>query len=265
MPEGDTVWQTATRLAALAGEVVTVSDFRVPSLATRDLTGREVLGTATRGKHLLTRFEGGVTLHSHLRMEGQWAVHPLGSRWRRPAYQARVVLRTAEHEAVGFDIVLDLVATDAEEDVVGHLGPDLLDPDWDDERDVAEAVRHLAGDPDAPIGEALLEQRHLAGIGNVYRCELCFVFGLDPRAPVRAVPDLERMVRRARQMLHSNRNRTIRNTTGDTRPGRNTWVYGRRGPCRRCGTTIRYEHLGPPGRERPTYWCPSCQPPVELA
>jgi endonuclease-8 len=163
VPEGDSVWQTARRLSALTGERLTTSDFRVPSLATVDLSGRRVLETVSRGKHLLTRFDGDATLHSHLRMEGRWDVQPLGSSWRRPAHEARVVLRTEAHEAIGFTVLVDLVPTSAEGDLVGHLGPDLLGPDWDAE----EAVRRLAAAPDVPIGEALLDQRNLAGIGKV--------------------------------------------------------------------------------------------------
>src|SRR5215210_451711 len=106
MPEGDNVWQTARRLAALSGHEVVRSDFRTPSLATVDLSGRQVLETVSLGKHLLTRFEGDATLHSHLKMEGRWDVQPVDSKWRRPTHEARVVLRTASHEAIGFSVVL---------------------------------------------------------------------------------------------------------------------------------------------------------------
>ncbi|HET7682456.1 MAG TPA: DNA-formamidopyrimidine glycosylase family protein [Marmoricola sp.] len=257
MPEGDTIWLTARRLdRALSGQLLDASDLRVPSLATADLSGSRVLATVARGKHLLTRLDTGLTLHSHLVMEGHWAVHPVGSRWKRPAFQARAVLRTATTEAVGFDVRLDLGPTDEEDAWVGHLGPDLLGDDWDPD----EAVRRLLADPDRPIGEALLDQSALAGIGNVYKVELCFLFGVHPSAPVSAVPDLRRLVDRAHQLLLANRERFDRTTTGERRAGRRLWVYGRRGPCLRCGTPIRREELGPPGRERPSYWCPSCQP-----
>lgn len=256
MPEGDTVWQTARRLDALSGETLTGCELRWPSLATVDLTGRRVLETATRGKHLLTRFEGGLTLHSHLKMEGRWDVQAPGSRWRRPAHTARAVLRTAGHEAIGFSVVLDLVDTAAEDTLVGHLGPDLLGPDWDAE----VALARLGADGEKPIGEALLDQRNLAGLGNVYRSELCFLAGVDPRTPVADVPDLARLVGRAHAVLLANRDRPVRVTTGDRRPGRQLWVYGRRGPCPRCGTAVHHEELGPPGQQRVAYWCPSCQP-----
>ncbi len=191
MPEGDTVYQAAQRLRALDGEVLTTSDFRVPQHATADLVGATVTTTVSRGKHLLTRFapaDGwpGVTLHTHLKMEGVWHVHPPGGRWRRPAYEARVVLRTADHEAVGFALgVVALVPTAEEETVVGHLGPDLLGPDWDED----EAVRRMTADPDRTVGEVLLDQTCLAGVGSVYRSELCFVAGLHPHTPIGTVAD----------------------------------------------------------------------------
>jgi endonuclease VIII len=257
MPEGDNVWQTARRLSALTGEVLTSSDFRVPSLATTDLAGRQVIKTVSRGKHLLTRLENDVTIHSHLKMEGRWDVQPAGSRWRRPAHEARAVLVTDSHEAIGFSVLLDVVPTTEEHTLVGHLGPDLLGPDWDAE----EAVRRIAAGPDVPIGQALLDQRNLAGLGNVYRAEICFLGGLDPRTPVRDVPDLPRLVTRAHQLITANRDRPDRITTGDRRPGRRLWIYRRRGPCLRCGTAIEVGELGPEGQERALWWCPRCQPP----
>jgi endonuclease-8 len=256
MPEGDTVWQTARRLDALSGQRLTRTDFRIPSLATTDLSGRTVLETVSRGKHLLTRIEGDATLHSHLRMEGRWDVQPVGSQWRRPAHEARVVLHTESHQAVGFSVLFDLVPTADEDRVVGHLGPDLLGPDWDE----AEAVRRLEQSGDVPIGIALLDQRNLAGIGNVYRAELCFIAGVDPHTPAADVPDLRRMVARAHALLVANRDRFDRITTGDRSPGRRLWVYRRRGPCLRCGTPIEVGELGPDGQERTVWWCPHCQP-----
>jgi endonuclease-8 len=256
MPEGDTVWQTSRRLRRLDGQRLTRTDFRVPSLATTDLAGSTVLTTESRGKHLLTRLDDGHTLHSHLKMEGAWLVQPRGGRWRRPEHTARLVLQTAELEAVGFSIVLDLLPTADEARYVGHLGPDLLGPDWDAD----EAVRRLAAAPDVPIADALLDQRNLAGIGNVYKCELCFLVGVDPRTRVGDVPDLERVVALAKRLLDANRDRVERVTTGDRRRGRQTWVYGRRGPCLRCGTPVAYAETGPDGQERGTWWCPACQP-----
>ena len=142
MPEGDTVHQAAGRLhQALAGQELTVSDLRVPRLATVDLTGRTVLEVVARGKHLLTRLEGGLTLHSHLRMDGSWRIFAPGERWRGgPGHQIRAVLGTASRTAVGYRLpVLELLRTPAEDEAVGHLGPDLLGPDWSP----AEALARL--------------------------------------------------------------------------------------------------------------------------
>lgn len=261
MPEGDTVKQAALRLErTLAGQRLTATDFRVPRLATVDLSGGVVTASLARGKHLLTRIDADQqwTLHTHLKMEGAWQVYRAGQRWRRPAHTARVVLTTLDHQAVGFSLgVVELVARDREDDVVGHLGPDLLGPDWD----AVEALRRLRADPERPIVEALLDQRLLAGVGNVYAHELCFLAGVHPELPLAEVPALDRMVRRAHQMLLLNVDRVERTLTGDTRRGETTWVYGRRGaPCRRCGTRVRQALRGEPGHERTTYWCPTCQP-----
>ena len=270
MPEGDTVWRAARHLdQALAGSVLLRSDFRVPGLAAVDLAGAEVLGTVARGKHLLTRFgpvasRSATTLHTHLKMEGSWHLYRPGSHWRRPAHQARVVLVTEAWTAVGFQLgTVELVDTVGESDVLPPLGPDLLGPDWDED----EAVRRLAADPGRPLGEALLDQRMLAGIGNLYKSELCFLVGANPWAPVSTV-DLPRVVRRAKAVLEANKHRVEQTTTGDLRRGRQTWVYRRDGqPCRRCGATIRvamqdpaHDDTEPDTAERATYWCPSCQP-----
>lgn len=258
MPEGDTVWRTARRLdQALSGEVVSASDFRVPAHATLDLGGETVRETLSRGKHLLTRI-GDRTLHTHLKMEGSWHLYRPGSRWRRPAHEARIVLTTASWVAVGFSLgVVEVLVTSREDDVVGHLGPDLLGPDWDE----VEALRRLSADPGRTVSEALLDQRNLAGIGNLYSNELCFLAGVHPRQPVAEADGLPRLVRRAQVMLSANKDRVQQTTTGDTRRGRQTWVYRRdRQPCRRCGTPIRVDMLGPETQERATYWCPVCQP-----
>lgn len=258
MPEGDTVWRTARSLnTALNGAVLTASDFRVPALATLDLRGEVVRETVSRGKHLLTRV-GERTLHTHLKMEGSWHLYRPETRWRRPAHEARVVLRTPRWQAVGFALgIVEVIDTDAEDSVVGHLGPDLLGPDWDEE----EAMRRLLADPERAVAEALLDQRNLAGIGNLYKSELCFLSGVHPLRPVGTVASLARLVRRARLVLEANKERVEQTTTGDTRRGHRTWVYRReRQPCRRCGTAVRVELQGPEQEERATYWCPTCQP-----
>ncbi|WP_328384115.1 DNA glycosylase [Streptomyces sp. NBC_00400] len=271
MPEGDTVWRLAQRLGdALARHPLTCCDLRVPRLATVDLTGREVLEVRSRGKHLLTRFEGGLTLHSPLRMDGAWKIYAPAERWRGgPAHQIRAVLGTAEHTAVGYRLpVLDLLRTADESRVVGHLGPDLLGPDWDPE----QALGRLLSAPGRPLGEALLDQRNLAGIGNVYKSELCFLLRASPWLPVGQLPRPERLPALAKKLLEANKHRPARTTTPwghphpfehsrRARPDRRLWVYGRAGrPCLRCGTGIRTADQGPAAEERVTYWCPACQP-----
>jgi endonuclease VIII len=260
VPEGDTVWRACQRLnEVLAGRVLTRSEFRVPSLATTDLTGVAVREVISRGKHQLFRFSNDLTLHTHFRMDGAWKIYPHGRRWSGgPAFEIRAVLATGDHDAVGYRLpVIELVPTAAEDSVVGHLGPDLLGPDWN----LDEAVRRIAAQPDRAIGEALMDQRNLAGLGTFYRAELLFLQGIHPRTPVQQVGNLRRIVERGQQLLQANRWRPEQSTTGDLRPGRRSYVYQRSGqPCRRCGTPIRNDELGPHGEERRSYWCPRCQP-----
>ncbi|WOC11200.1 DNA-formamidopyrimidine glycosylase family protein [Gordonia sp. MP11Mi] len=256
MPEGDTVFAAAHRLrSGLAGKSLTRTDFRVPRYATTDLSGWTVTAVRSVGKHLfvdVAAHERTASIHSHLKMEGLWQVGPLGTRWRRPGYAARVVLRTDDVEAVGFDLgVVDVLADPAT--AVAHLGPDLLGDDWD----AAAAVTNLARSADTPIGVALLDQRLLAGIGNVYRSEICFLRRVHPTVRAGDV-DLPAIVETAHRLLWNNRLRPNRSTTGVTARGRELWVYGRdRRPCRRCGTTVvRHELDG-----RGVYLCPRCQQP----
>lgn len=259
VPEGDTVWYAAKRLhQALAGQVLTVAELRVPRHATADLTGRTVREVVSRGKHLLARIEPDLTLHTHLGMDGSWRIRATDDR-RVPARSTvRVLLGTADRLAVGDDLArVDLLSTAREDTVVGHLGPDLLGPDWDPD----EAVRRLRAAPSITVGDALLDQRNLAGIGNLYRAEVLFLRGVHPLTPVGEVTDLGRMVRLAHQLLWANREHPEQATTGDLRRGRSHWVYERAGrPCRRCGTPIRRDRQGPAGQERITFWCPRCQP-----
>ncbi|HET9517654.1 MAG TPA: zinc finger domain-containing protein [Actinoplanes sp.] len=260
MPEGDTVWNTARMLhRALGGGRLTRSDLRVPQLATVDLVGCTVLESASRGKHLLLRLETpagrAMTLHSHLRMDGAWRAYRTGERWSaRPAHLIRAIVGTADAVAVGYHLHdLALVPTAGEGDLVGHLGPDLLGADWD----AAEAVRRIAARPADTIAEALLDQRNLAGVGNLYKSETLFLRGLWPWTPVSAVDDLPGTVTLARRLVASNRGRWTQTTTGSLRKGETNYVYGRRAqPCRRCGTAIAKAVQD----DRVTYWCPRCQP-----
>jgi endonuclease-8 len=257
MPEGDTVYRAARHLNdALQGATVSTWDIRVPAFATSDLTGEQIEGVISRGKHLLHRV-GDYSLHSHLKMEGTWHLYRPGSPWKRPAFQARALVGSADWLSVGFELgVVELVARSDEHTVVGHLGPDLLGDDWN----AAEAVARLEAAPDRPVAVALLDQRNLAGLGNVYVNELCFLRGILPTHRI-GDTDAVALVALSSRLIVANRDRVERTTTGDTRPGRQTWVYGRGGqPCRRCGTRIRSGSLGPTrSQERVTYWCQRCQ------
>jgi endonuclease-8 len=260
MPEGDVVWRTAHRLdAALSGRLLTLSDLRWPSLATIDLSGRSVLSVVSAGKHLLTRVEGGLTLHSHLRMDGSWHLHQTGRPWagRRAEHKIRAVLVNDEWTAIGHDLgMLDLVSTDAEHGLIGHLGPDVLGPGWDP----AEAAGRIAADPIRPIGAALLDQRVLAGVGTYFMAEALFLRGITPWTPAGQAGDLDQLVGLIRRLLVANRDRAVQSTTGDLRPGRQQYVHSRSGrPCRRCGTTVRVASVGNPPTDRAAFYCPSCQ------
>lgn len=244
MPEGDTVWRTANLLRdALAGHEIRTCDIRVPRYATVDLTGETVDEVVSRGKHLLIRI-GTVSIHTHLKMEGAWQVYRPNDRWRRPAHQARIVLATENRVAVGFSLgITEVVQREQEDEVVGYLGPDLLGDDWDPEL----ALENLLASGAEPIALALVDQRILAGIGNVYRNELCFLRGVHPLTPVDSVPDPSAMIRLAHRMMNADKNNVVR---------RRPWVYGRAGKnCRRCGSRIESFELG----GQPICFCPHCQ------
>jgi formamidopyrimidine-DNA glycosylase len=245
--------------AALVGRTVVRSDFRVPQHATADLSGRTVLSFTSHGKHMLTRFSGDVTLHTHFEMDGAWELVGAGKRLPRVFDDdIRLVLTTDGPTAYALRMpVLELIATTDEPRVVGHLGPDILGEHWDED----EAVRRLAADPDRPVIEALHDQKNLAGIGNLWANETCFLRGVSPWTPVRDV-DLRAAVRLAQRMMRHSLTHPGQVTTGDTRRGHTHWVYGRAGrPCRRCGTPVQFRDsvTGQP-YARETWWCPTCQP-----
>jgi endonuclease-8 len=251
MPEGDTVYRTATKLReALEGKTLTRCDVRVPKFATVDLSGVKVDEVISRGKHLFIRI-GDASIHSHLKMDGAWLIG--GQIRRAQPHKIRIILETADSRVAGIDLgVLEILERERDMDAVAHLGPDLLGDDWEPRT----AAANLVADLDRPLAETLLDQRVMAGVGNVYANELCFVLGRLPTSPVSKVKDPLRVVQRARDMLWLNRSRVNRVTTGDTRPGRDLWVYGRAGnPCRRCGTIVESDSSG----DRVTYWCPNCQ------
>ncbi len=258
MPEGDTIHRAATRIGAvLAGRVP--DEVRAPHPRVQGerlperLAGRELLAADARGKHLLLRFAGGLTLHSHLRMSGAWAVYRRGERWRRAPRRAWLVLRAGEREVVQFDgPVLELMPDSrARRDPrLLALGQDVLGEHFDFDH----FLRRLrAGEQTRPLGDALLDQRVVAGIGNVWKAESCFAAAVDPWRRLDRVSDEEAVaiVRFARERMRES-------AAGDGWSERPRAVYGRRGqPCPRCGTLLRSRGQG--DENRITFWCPGCQ------
>jgi endonuclease VIII len=257
MPEGDTIHHAANRIRpVLEGRVP--DEIRTPHPRhARDrwaerLGGHPVRSVDAHGKHLFLRFEGGLTLHSHLRMTGAWAVHRAGERWRRSARRAWLVLRAGGHEVIEFDgPVLELM-TDSRtrfDQRLAALGPDILAPAFDLARFLS---RLREDDPTRPIGDALLDQRILAGIGNLWKVEACFLCGIDPWRPTGQVSDEE-----ATALVEAARPR-MQQSALDGRQDRWRQIYGSAGrPCPRCGERIR--RRGQWDDNRPTDWCPGCQ------
>jgi len=245
--------------AQLVGRTVVRSDFRVPQHATADLSGRVVNAFDSYGKHMLTRFSGGLSLHTHFEMDGAWQVVGPGKVLPRTFdEEIRLVLATDGPTAYALRMpVLELLETADEARVIGHLGPDLLGPSWDE----GEAVPSVVPEPDRPLVEALLDQRNLAGIGNLWAVETCFLRGHSPWTPVAQV-DLPAAIRLVRRMMQHSLEQPGQVTTGDTRRGRTHWVYGRAGrPCRRCGSTVEFrDSVTGQSYARETWWCPRCQP-----
>jgi endonuclease-8 len=267
MPEGDTLFRTAATLQrALAGATVSRFFSVYPALERVRLAGRTVESVRAAGKHLLIALSGGVVLRTHLRMNGSWHLYRPGERWRRAPHRARLVIETPAWVAVGFDVpVAELVDERAlpRHRPLALLGPDLLSPSFDR----AEALRRLRAAGDLDVATALLDQRRLAGLGNVYKSEVLFLAGVHPATPVAALSDetLGRLVDLGARLLRANvgPGAGSRQTTGDAAPGARLFVYGRSGrPCRRCGTPIVWSRLGEGARS--TYHCPTCQPAPEL-
>jgi len=304
MPEGDTIFRAARTLhRALAGRVVTRFDTAYAPLARvhddTPITGRTIEAVEAHGKHLVMRFSGDVTtsdatlsrlasggpesarlqfadagrvggawrgplaLRTHMRMHGSWHIYRPGERWQRPPREMRVLVGTADFVAVGFnvpDAEFEAASHVGTRDAIARLGPDLLARNFD----AAEAVRRLQDRGALTIAEALLDQRALAGIGNVFKSEVLFEGGVEPFAPVAtlAADRLSALVDIARRQLAANVGGASRGhgrrTTGRLAPAEGLWVYGRGGrPCRRCGTPISFAKQGVGARS--TYWCPTCQ------
>lgn len=266
MPEGDTIFRTAEVLrATLLGRRITAAraqprpgSRRVPDLSV--LVGATVSSVEPRGKHLLIGFDCGLTLRSHLRMRGSWHRYRPGEPWKRPMHQATAVLETTDSVAVAFNTPVVELLTDADlrrSTPLRELGPDLLSAEFDED----EAMHRLRERNAVQLGDALLDQRAVAGIGNVVKSEAAFLEQLDPWAPVSAFADVElsAALRAARRVLRANTHGGARITTGSRRRGEELWVYGRGGRrCRRCGTIIRQRRQGELARL--TFWCPRCQP-----
>ncbi|MEN3338868.1 MAG: endonuclease [Acidobacteriota bacterium] len=273
MPEGDTIFRAARTLhRALAGKRVVRFESMLPALDRvhdqSPITGRIIEQVRASGKHLLMHFSGGLVLRTHMRMNGSWHVYRPGERWQRARRDMRVLVATEEFEAVGFRIpVAEFIRAQdiARHEALRRLGPDILSEAFAPE----EAISRLGQHADTPIADALLNQRALAGLGNVYKSEVLFMCGVHPFAPVRTLDaaTLAAIVKTARRVLLANVSETIapmttftgfRRTTGRDAPTERLWVYGRgRLPCRRCGTPIMVRKQGPDARL--TYWCPVCQ------
>ncbi len=279
MPEGDSVLQLSNRLQWMTGRTVRHTDIRVPRFATENFDGEEVIRVWPYGKHLFMHI-GDRVIHTHLKMEGVWAIHRAGQRWRRPGFSARIVLRFSpqhaggeEIEIVGHDLGFVRVFKFADyPQVIAHLGPDILAEDWEaDGRD--EAIARIMQRPERTLGAALLDQKNVAGIGNEYRAEVMFLVGMHPEVKVGQVGEVgvTKTIDLARRVMWDNRLEPHRVFTGDRRAGQGNWVFGRAGKaCRRCGAAIQQATLG--GRwaggdpdldsaelERIIWWCPSCQ------
>ena len=275
MPEGDTIFRAARTLhRALAGKRVVKFESVLPHLTRvhedEPISGRTIERVEAAGKHILMSFSGGLLLRTHMRMNGSWHIYRPGEAWQRPRRSMRIVLATDDFVAVGFDIpVAEMIR---ERDLKRHqelrkLGPDLLSPDFDPD----EAARRIRARAAGAIADVLLNQRVLAGIGNVYKSEVLFACGVSPFATVASLSDEEIgcLVKTARKFLTANVSESLaamttyagfRRTTKRADPGARLWVYGRAGdPCRKCGTPVS---LRAQGRDaRLTYWCSRCQAP----
>jgi endonuclease-8 len=266
MPEGDTIFRAARTLnEALAGQKVTRFETALAPLARVDdqepLTGRTVEKVFAAGKHLIIDFSGGLHLRTHMRMNGSWHIYRPAERWRRPRRDMRVVIGTDRYVAVGFNIPVAEFLDDRSllrQNDLRRLGPDLLAPEFDAD----EVVRRITARPAAEIANVLLNQRVIAGIGNVFKSEVLFLAGINPYAACGTIsePDLRRLLAISRKVLRHNveHGRSDRITMNSMDRSRKLWVYSRGGePCRRCATPIEYRKQGPDARG--TYWCPRCQ------
>jgi endonuclease VIII len=273
VPEGDTIFRAARTLhRALAGHHVVRFESVFPALTRihedAPITGRRIERVSAAGKHLLMTFSGDLVLRTHMRMNGSWHIYRPGETWHRPRRDMRIVIATSAFEAVGFNIpvaeFLERRALARQEDL-RRMGPDLLG----DTFDAAEAIRRFRERPELSIADALLNQRIVAGAGNVYKSEVLFLCGVNPLVRVADITDaqLAAILSTARKHLQANvidptaaivTYRGYRRTTRRADPSERLYVYGRAGkPCRRCGTLVVLRAQG--ANARLTYWCPQCQ------
>ena len=275
MPEGDAIFRTARVLErALCGRIVRRFESVFPHLTRIDddapLAGRSLDRIWSVGKHLLMAFSGELVLRTHMRMNGSWHVYRLGEPWRRPRMDMRIVIETDAFAAVAFNVqIAEFLGAHqlSRSPELRALGPDLLSDPFDE----ADAIARLRARDHQPIGDALLDQRAVAGIGNVYKSEVCFVCRVNPFSPVETLTDdqLRQLLAVARRLMLANVGqqalgrivtyRTLQSQRASASHSDGLWVYGRRGrPCRRCGTAIVSEKRGEDARV--TYWCPQCAP-----
>jgi endonuclease-8 len=257
VPEGDTIRRLADKIGRrFGGQRCLRSVTRDPRLVGVDLTGTTLIEADAVGKHLFLRFDNGTTLHSHLRMTGSWTVGPASS---EPEWRRRVELWFESGRLTGVDLpVVDVVRTDAEQRIAGHLGPDVCGPVLPD---LDEAVERLLAAPDIALAAALLDQRNIAGFGNVYAIEVPFIVGVSPNQPVGAIEGLDAIVALGTAIIRTNAERGPQNTTGRRLAAADHWVYGHRGrPCPICSATLDgYDDRHSPWG-RVSVWCPTCQP-----
>jgi endonuclease-8 len=273
VPEGDTIFRAARTLhKALAGKPVVRFESVLPALMRvhedQPLTAQSIDKVEAAGKHLLMHFSAGLVLRTHMRMNGSWHIYRPGERWRRARRDMRILIATADFEAVGFNIpVAEFVRVSElpKHRELARLGPDVLSDGFDED----EAVRRLRARPAWQIGAALLNQRIVAGLGNVYKSEVLFLGRVNPFTPVERLNDetLRNVIAIGRKLLALNVTADVapmttytsyRRTTGRHNPSERLWVYGRaRLPCRRCATAVAVKKQGLDARL--TYWCPSCQ------
>ena len=259
MPEGDTIYRTARRLrSVLDGKTVQAAESREPSIEASAFLGRAVVSTEARGKHLLVHFDDGNVLHSHMGMTGSWHVYAPQQDWRKPKRQAALVLDVGDSVCVCFSPkLLEFMTTTAmrRHRYLARLGPDLME----DRFSISEAIQRCRIHDPSPLGEIVMNQTVVSGIGNIYKSEVLFLTRHNPFKNGRSLDDeaWKSILSRARELMHSNRSGVPRRTRFG-RDGNRLWVYGRLSkPCLKCGEIIRMQRQGDLGRS--TYWCPACQ------